>query len=165
MGRYLLERSIAACFKKLGQAVEAVRQTGTGGVVLDVGGMSGTCSPLLGLLLPHIICRRQHRLVALVAVEGVRRRKGRMAIRDAAFEGRIQGLQSDDRESALACQHIDWRMCYRVRCCPEALACGVFAAGADGQVGVCRLAVNRDANPCTDECLTAKRIRAADGPL
>ena len=40
-------------------------------------------------------------------------------------------------ESALACQHTDWRMCHRVRCCAEALACGVFAAGADRQVGGC----------------------------
>jgi hypothetical protein len=39
-------------------------------------------------------------------------------------------------ESALAGQHIDWRMCCRVRCCPEALACGVFAAGAHRPVGV-----------------------------
>lgn len=53
-------------------------------------------------------------------------------------------------ESALACQHIDWRMCHRVRCCPEALACGVFAAGADGEVGVRRLAANKDADPCAD---------------
>jgi hypothetical protein len=58
-----------------------------------------------------------------------------MVIRDAAFEGRDSGTAKRMIQSALACQHIDWRMCHRVRCCPEALACGVFAAGADGQVG------------------------------
>jgi hypothetical protein len=65
--------------------------------------------------------------------------------------------------SALAGQHIDWRMCCRVRCCPEALACGVFAAGAHGPVGVCRLAANKDADPCKGGCLTTKWIRALDG--
>jgi hypothetical protein len=54
-------------------------------------------------------------------------------------------------------------MCCRVRWCPEALACGVFAAGARGPVGVCKLAANRGVDQWTDGCLTAKRIRAVDG--
>jgi hypothetical protein len=109
LGRYLLERNIAACFKKAGgQAVEAVdRQEPAGlSLMLEVG--PALCSRLLGLLLPHITCRRQHRLVALVAIEGVRRGKGRMALRHAAFEGPEFRDCRAMTASALAGQHIDW---------------------------------------------------------
>jgi hypothetical protein len=133
------------------------------GFVLGVGGMSGTYSPLLGFLLPHITCRRQHRLVVLVVIDGSEgERKGRMAIRDA-FEGRIQGCKSDGRGCARQSAH---RLAHVLSsevlpgsaglwclCCRRPQASG----------GVRRLATDRDANPCTDGCLTAKWIRAADG--
>jgi hypothetical protein len=55
------------------------------------------------------------------------------------------------------------RMRCRVRWCPEALTCGVIAAGARGPVGGCKMTANRDADLGADGWLTVKRIRAVDG--
>jgi hypothetical protein len=90
LGRYLLEKNIAACvFQGARPGRWGGRPTHDEGVV-DVE-LSSPCSPLSNLGIPHVTCRQQQRLVALVAIEGVRRREGsRMAIRHADLKSRFR---------------------------------------------------------------------------
>jgi hypothetical protein len=137
--------------EKLGQAVEAVDQQEPAGLSLMLEGRSSTYSPLLGLLLPHIICRRQHRLVALVAVEGVRRKNGQDGIKDMLpLKGRIQGLQKARIASALAGQHIDWAHVLSSEVVSRSADLWCLCCRRPRTSGGCKMTANKDADPRTD---------------